>query len=551
MPELDLSELNIVISVLGAFLILYSIVSSKIKNAWYLGEALPATVIGIILGPVAAKFIDSARWGTGEPDQQNSITLGLCRVVIGIQLVMVGYQLPAKYQLMRWKEKVIGMLPVMTIMWLCTSACIYATIPKLTLLASLVIGSCVACTDPILSQAIAKGPFADKYVPRHLREIISSEAGANDSFAFPSLMLATFLIRHAAAPGDGEANTAEEGQLAEHAEEVGRIGGGVGVALQMWVVETWLYTVFLGIAYGIIVGYGSCLALKVAIRKKWIENDTLFLFPTIIGLFIVGTCGAIGTDDLIACFAAGNALNWNGLYLEETEARRDEVNSSIRGLLNFGAFMYIGSILPWSQFNAPQVTGITYSRLFGLGFLVLIFRRIPATMASYKLLPKVCSNAKEALFMGYFGPIGIGGIFFAEHARHLFPELGEGDQEESNLIAALAPTVYWLVLFSIIVHGLSVPALDYIYRRLGVPTIQDDPIEIMPFSKNSPFPRNSDYLDSRQTIVVYNRFSRGKFDDKQVQNFSWVGTSERKSSLSDDEESLKGDEVKCEAKEMV
>lgn len=80
-------------------------------------------------------------------------------------------------------------------------------------------------------------------------------------------MLATFLIRHAAAPGDGEANTAEEGQLAERAEEVGRIGGGVGVALQMWVVETWLYTVFLGIAYGIIVGYGSCLALKVAIRK--------------------------------------------------------------------------------------------------------------------------------------------------------------------------------------------------------------------------------------------------------------------------------------------
>lgn len=54
-------------------------------------------------------------------------------MVIGIQLVMVGYQLPAKYQLMRWKEKVIGMLPVMTIMWLCTSACIYATIPKLTL----------------------------------------------------------------------------------------------------------------------------------------------------------------------------------------------------------------------------------------------------------------------------------------------------------------------------------------------------------------------------------------------------------------------------------
>ena len=39
MPVLDVSELNIVLGVLGAFIILYGIISVKIKQVWYLGEA--------------------------------------------------------------------------------------------------------------------------------------------------------------------------------------------------------------------------------------------------------------------------------------------------------------------------------------------------------------------------------------------------------------------------------------------------------------------------------------------------------------------------------
>lgn len=80
------------------------------------------------------------------------------------------------------------------------------------------------------------------------------------------LMLATFLIRHAAAPGSGAANM-EETSIISGADDVGRIGGGIGVALKMWVLETWLYTVLLSIAYGAVVGYLSCLAIKFALRR--------------------------------------------------------------------------------------------------------------------------------------------------------------------------------------------------------------------------------------------------------------------------------------------
>lgn len=200
------------------------------------------------------------------------------RVMIGIQLVIAGYQLPAQYTRHRWREMALCLLPIMTIMWLCTSLCVLAAVPRVTLLAALVIASCVTTTDPILSQAVAKGPFADKYVARPLRELISAEAGANDGFGFLFLMLAVYLIRHADIPPSVEgaedvagaavgAGTAAKMLVARAGDEVGRLGGGVGVALMNWFVETWLYIVLLSVAYGAVVGFGSCWIVKYALKR--------------------------------------------------------------------------------------------------------------------------------------------------------------------------------------------------------------------------------------------------------------------------------------------
>lgn len=75
-------------------------------------------------------------------------------------------------------------------------------------------------------------------------------------------MLATYLIRHADIPGAGTHSAEGSGS-----HGVGRLGGGVGKALEQWVVETWLYIVLMSAVYGVVVGYGSCKALKFALRK--------------------------------------------------------------------------------------------------------------------------------------------------------------------------------------------------------------------------------------------------------------------------------------------
>lgn len=210
-----------------------------------------------------------------------------------------------------------------------------------------------------------KGPFAHRYVPRALREIISAGAGANDGFGFQFLMLATNLMPHGAARRCVEAVQGGRHRDRRH------------------VVVHRLHVGPLRRADRARRSY----AIKYCLRRKRIDHETYLLLPVALALFIVGTAGALGTNDLLACFCAGVALNWDGEYLAKTLERHDEADSSIDALLNFMGFMYVGAIMPWSIFHDPEGTATTIGRLIGLGFLVLLFRRIPAIMLLYRAPP--------------------------------------------------------------------------------------------------------------------------------------------------------------------
>ncbi|KAL4895231.1 Sodium/hydrogen exchanger family-domain-containing protein [Aspergillus ambiguus] len=511
-PILDLSSFNVVIAVLSLFVLVFGFISLQAKQRWYLGEALPAFLVGIAFGPVGANFLNIAKWGGDDDDTGSEIAYDLVRLVIGIQLVKVGYQLPKRYIKQRVVEMTICLLPLMAIQWLITSACIKLLIPRISFLAALITGSCVTCTDPILSQAIAKGPFADNYVRRPLREFISAEAGANDGFAFPLLLLAVAILRYAETP-ENTKSLADYDRARNVPDfigtpDVGRLGGGVGRALKHWVVEGVLYMIVLGAAYGATVGFTCRKLLGVALRRRWIDNESFTLMPLAIGLFVVGTCCSFGSDETLACFVAGSVLNWDGVYHAEIQMRHDTFNSSIETLLNFGAFMYLGAIVPWGLFHTPELNGITIARLFGLAFLVLGVRRIPAILMGYRFMPNVCGTWREALFMGYFGPIGIGAIAYVEYTRRLFPDVGTSDAEIDELMLAIVPVVYWLVFFSIVVHGLSVPLLNGLYRAFNVPRVCDHPVEVLLLSEHEPAPNNSTVDRQRHSVIVNNRFSR-------------------------------------------
>lgn len=106
---------------------------------------------------------------------------------------------------------------------------------------------------------------------------------------------------------------------------------------------------------------------------------------------------------------------------------------------------------PWSSFVNPDL-GLSVPRLLLLAVAVLIFRRLPIVVALYKLIPAI-SNWHEAVFAGWFGPMGVGSVFYSTVALANFSPDGPNAMARQ----LIEPIVYFIVLSSIVAHGASVP----------------------------------------------------------------------------------------------
>lgn len=88
---------------------------------------------------------------------------------------------------------------------------------------------------------------------------------------------------------------------------------------------------------------------------------------------------------------------------------------------------------------------------------ILFLRRIPFLLMVYKFVPEI-SSWKEALLSGHFGPMGVGAVFVSSLALTRLPTPEHPPADQAQFLAAtIQPIVSFVVLGSIIVHGLSIP----------------------------------------------------------------------------------------------
>jgi NhaP-type Na+/H+ or K+/H+ antiporter len=189
----------------------------------------------------------------------DTITLYFTRLVLGVQLVLAGVQLPSKYLKTEWKSLALLVGPIMTTMWLVTSLLIFALVPGISFLHALAVGACVTPTDPILSNSIVKGKFADKNIPKELQKIIVAESGANDGLGYPFLFLPLYLIQHIGHGGEGQ-------------------DGSAATAIGLWFGETWGYTIILSVVYGATVGWIAKELLHWAEERKYVDRESFLVF---------------------------------------------------------------------------------------------------------------------------------------------------------------------------------------------------------------------------------------------------------------------------------
>ncbi|KAF2006177.1 hypothetical protein P154DRAFT_455856 [Amniculicola lignicola CBS 123094] len=437
MPTLAVVNFNIVCATLGGFITLFGLVSYLFKEKFYLSEPLISLIAGLIFSPHATNLLRPMQYALGDIETLETITLYFSRLVLGVQLVLAGVQLPSKYLKKEWKSLALLLGPGMTVMWIVSSLLVFAFVPRITFLEALAVGACVTPTDPVLSNSIVKGKFADKNIPKDLQKIIIAESGANDGLGYPFLFLPLYLILHVQHGGEGSS-------------------GGARVAMADWFGETWGYVIILSIVYGATVGWIAKELLHWAEDRKYVDRESFLVFAITLALFIVGTVGMIGSDDVLACFIAGNTFTWDDWFRLET--MDDSFQPTIDMLLNVSVFIWFGAVCPWYEFVHNDV--ISIYRLIPLGILILLLRRPPIVFALHKWIPQI-EEGRQAIYVGFFGPIGVSAVFYLYVSLDFLRKIkvdGEIRPDAERLMEIMNVVIWFLCICSIVIHGLSIPA---------------------------------------------------------------------------------------------
>lgn len=169
---------------------------------------------------------------------------------------------------------------------------------------------------------------------------------------------------------------------------------------------------------------------------------TICLLPSLVEVLLPGSE-----------WSASKQLTSSGHFNKATE---DAVFSNVVDLLfNVAAFIYIGAIIPFHDYNKFH---LSVWRLIVIAIIILIVRRMPVILALYKWIPDI-KTFREALFVGWFGPMGVGAVFIATLARHHIPHPEpDGDTSQVDLLQeTIFPIVSILVLASVVTHGMSIP----------------------------------------------------------------------------------------------
>ncbi|GAA5800593.1 hypothetical protein HPULCUR_006029 [Helicostylum pulchrum] len=385
-----------VAAVLGGFILLYGVCSLVIKEKLYISEAYD--------------------W-----EYKQDLTRQFTRIVIAVQVMAAGVSLPKAYLSTELKSLLVLLGPVMIFMWTVSGFGVWYFIPGLTFLESLMIASCFTPTDPVLANSIVQGYFAEQHVPRNIRNLIMAESGANDGLGYPFLFLAIYLIKMST----------------------------VGEAIFKW--SWWImgYQIGFSIVIGFVVGYVARKILRFSEERKWIDKESFLVYAIALALFLMGTVGLVGSDDLLACFIAGNSFTWDDWFKTETE--NSHLTDVIDMLLNLSIFVYIGLTMPWSAFNNTE-THLTFGKLLGLAVFVLLFRRLPIIIGLHKYIPAI-PNWRQAVFMGWFGPMGVGALFYYTIAVQYF----EFDGPNAYARQVIEPIIYFIILSSVVIHGITIP----------------------------------------------------------------------------------------------
>jgi len=372
---------------------------------------LVATAVGAVLAAVSD---DVRQLGGTDPVWlcEQGARLSLAMALVGIAL-RIG---PADMR-RRAFSAVRLLIFAMAAMWAIGTMLIRLAYSD-TLVFAALLAAVLTPTDPIVASSIVSGRQAQRSVPERIRQLVSLEAGSNDGIAYGLVLLPLTLV--------GLASTA-------------RVSG--------WFTHVVLFELALGGLVGLTIGIGAGLLLSTAVARGWAETPPVLVYGVALGLLILAVAELCDFSTPFAVFLGG--LGFRGWIDGEVRARQQEVAEGFDDLITLPVFLLFGAVLPWREWAALGPAGV------GAAALVVVFRRLPALWLGSGWLPGI-NGRRDALFVGWFGPIGVSSLLYAAIAvRH-------GSDERVWSFCTLA------IALSVLVYGITAaPFIRWYGRSVG------------------------------------------------------------------------------------
>ncbi|NET91385.1 MAG: sodium:proton antiporter [Kamptonema sp. SIO1D9] len=398
MSESISAQINLALAVFGGLVVIYALFSRFFKERLLISDPILAVLVGILLSPLVLNWFAPSNWGN-----QEIILLEAARVAIAIQLMSTALRLPSGYPFRHWRGLGVLLGLIMPLMWLCSSLLAYLIL-DLSVWEALLLGAVITPTDPVLAATIVTGAFAEQNLAKQIRHLLSAESGANDGLGYPFVLLPILMLNRPQ-----------------------------GEAISHWLLEVWLWEVGAAIVMGGLLGYLAGVCLVWAQEKEIIDKQSFFTYTLALSVGVLGIVKLLGSDGILAVFVAGIAFD---LKVESRDRIEEEkVQDSLDLLLTTSIFVLFALALPWQEWLDLGWKGLL------LAVAVLLLRRLPGMLLLYSLMG--LRRRADALFMGWFGPIGVAAIFYANLA------VRDTGIEEIWAIASL------IIFTSVFAHGIT------------------------------------------------------------------------------------------------
>lgn len=405
-----MSELNVALTLIGGLILVFGLLAGFMKSkVYFLSEPLVAVIVGVVIGPAGFGWLHIANWA--DPI---TILEQVARLTVGLSVLSIALRIPRTYFTDQLEAMGTLLIPGQIVMCAVSGLLTYWLL-GLPFWVGMLVGAVVTPTDPVLASSIVTGETARRNIPDRLIQLLSGEAGANDGLAYPLVFLAIFMINHP-----------------------------LQQALSRWVVGTLLWDVTAAVLVGLAIGAAAGWIQEWSEEKDFIEQTSLLTVTVALTFAVLGAVHLMGSDGILAAFAAG--LGFNRIASGSDESEEQNVTEVVKRLFTFPIFVLFGIALPWGEWFALGWTGVA------LAVGVLLLRRLPMMFAFRRFIPPLQRTADTA-FAGWFGPIGVAAIYYATLAHH---KIGS---QEPWVIGSL------IIAISVLVFGVTATPFTKLYGR--------------------------------------------------------------------------------------